>query len=82
MTRNVFLFYIIGVPAIAGFIAIELEKYIGFNFFDYNISKFLIIAVYIPIISFLRNRFLKKTLKDNYISWFSLKGRISQFRKP
>lgn len=85
MSRKTYLFLIIGVSAIFSFISILMEEFMNINLFDYRITYFVHIAIYIPIVVILRSRYLKVSCKDFFkslIPLIGLKNRFNRFSKP
>ena len=85
MSRKTYLFLIIGVSAIFSFISILMENFMNINLFDYKITYFLHISIFIPIVVILRSRYIKMSVKDffkSFIPFIGLKNRFNRFLKP
>ena len=85
MTRNRFLFFLIIGPLLIGLLFIALDRQQPSHRFNSHLYMLLSVCVYLPILTFLRSRYLKIPFKEFLLSLIPLLGyrRHEQlFRKP
>ncbi len=85
MNRNLFLFMVFGAPFFSGLILLLIDRWFHVQWFNSKEHMALMICVYLPLITILRSRYLKISLKEFLLSMIPLFGSSRQlrlFRKP
>jgi hypothetical protein len=85
MTRNYFLLFLFVGPFVIGLLFIATGHLLETQIFNSNWYMFASVCIYIPIVTYLRSRFLKIPAKDflmSLIPLFGYKRHQELFRKP
>jgi len=85
MNRNLFLFMVFGAPFLTGLALLQIDRWFQVQWFNSREHMALIICVYLPLITILRSRYLKISLKEFLLSVIPIFGSSRQlrlFRKP
>jgi hypothetical protein len=85
MTRNRFLFLLVIGPLLIGLLFIAMDRLQQSHRFNSHLYMLLSVCVYLPMLTFLRSRYLRIPLKEFLLSLIPLFGyrRHEQlFRKP
>lgn len=85
MNRNLFLFMVFGTPFFTGLTLLLIDRWFQVQWFNSKEHMALMICVYLPLITILRSRYLKISLKEFLLSVIPIFGSSRQlrlFRKP
>jgi hypothetical protein len=85
MTRNRFLLCLCIGPFVLGLLFIGIDHLVQTHIFNSKAYMLASVCVYIPIVTFLRSRYLKIPAKDFFLSLiplFGYKRHQELFRKP
>lgn len=85
MTRNKFVLGLVIGPFVIGLLFSGIDHLLQTGLYHSRVYMFLSVCIYIPIITYMRSRYLKIPAKDFFLSLIPLLGykrHQELFRKP